>query len=217
MDCVKSFYLFIVLCWLWVAEPSIWVNCSSVSDLMWSMGQIYVFWGEVGRGLGWSEEKGWEETKKRLCQKAEEINTAEGTRFQFIPKQHGWILSNFQLILPFCTPELCLAINALCKEKKKPPENCQKSWRVEKRGWANDEERRLKETGSVHHSKSTNVPDETNKKRRREKRLLFYPIPLVLFTGSQRGEIERTWKRDCKTIPLSGDVWYSKGDGPWQD
>jgi len=39
---------------------------------------------------------------------------------------------------------------------------------VEKRGWADEEKRRLKETGSVHHSKSTNVPVETNKKRGRE-------------------------------------------------
>lgn len=64
---------------------------------------------------------------------------------------------------------------------------------MEKRGWANDEEKKLKETESVHHSKSTNVKDETNKKRERgKKELLFHSNPLVLFTGSQRGEIEGT-------------------------
>lgn len=49
-----------------------------------------MFLRQVGRGLGWSEEKkGERKQQKRLCQKGEEINTAEGTRFQFIPKQHG--------------------------------------------------------------------------------------------------------------------------------
>jgi len=57
---------------------------------LWCPWDKQMFLRQVGRGLGWSEGKKWVRgNKKRLCQKGEEINTAEGTRFQFILKQHG--------------------------------------------------------------------------------------------------------------------------------
>lgn len=109
--------IFFIFISLWVfAEKAEWQQVHSVGDLQltdtnsfclqlnfsWEEPEVTAFLSIIavhchqsasekqsGRG-GWAEGR--------------DVNQYAFCRFQFIPKQHAWILPHFQLILAFCTP-----------------------------------------------------------------------------------------------------------------